>query len=125
MNHAQDTEKLRTSANNSDQGQISEKKKIFLKMHCPTNFRYTVVAEIITELVKFEPEIGICNGNEFDFEGEYVSVMSDFLLTFPQICLCNGSWLFWQHDSVSVIGTNCPQEDVCDIAVCHLFPSRH
>ena len=47
-------------------------------------------AEMITELIRFEPEICICNRNELEFKRESVFVMSDFLLKFPQICLCNG-----------------------------------
>ena len=54
---------------------------------CP----YTVVAELITELIRFEPEISICNGNSLEFKRESVSVMRDFLLKFPQISLCNGN----------------------------------
>ena len=49
------------------------------------------VAEMTTELMRFEPEICICNGNELQFKRESVSVMRDFLLKFPQICLCNGN----------------------------------
>ena len=49
----------------------------------------TVVAEMITELIRFEPKICICNGISWDFQRESVSVMRDSLLTFPQICLCN------------------------------------
>ena len=51
----------------------------------------TVVAEMITELIRFEPEICICNRNQLEFKRESVSVMRDFLLKFPQICLCNGN----------------------------------
>ena len=59
---------------------------------------------MVTELVHFEPEICICNGNQLEFKRESASVMRDFLLKFPQICLCNESQFFWQSDSVSVIG---------------------
>ena len=52
---------------------------------------HTVVAEMITELIHFEPDICICNRNELAFKRESVSVMRDFLLKFPQICLCNGN----------------------------------
>ena len=51
----------------------------------------TVVAEMITELFRFEPEICICNGNLLGFKRESVSVLRDSLLKFPQICLCNGN----------------------------------
>ena len=64
----------------------------------------TVVAEILTELIRLGPEICISNGNKLEFKGKSVSVMKDFLLTFPQICFCNGNHFFWQHDSASVIG---------------------
>ena len=36
---------------------------------------YTVVAEIITELVRFEPEVCICNGNQFRIKSESIAVM--------------------------------------------------
>ena len=55
------------------------------------NRSVTVVAEMITELVRFEPEICICNRNQWEFKRESVSVMRDFLLKFPQTCLCNGN----------------------------------
>ena len=48
-----------------------------------------IVAETTTELMNFEPEVCICNGHSLGFKRESVSVMEDFLLTFPQICLCN------------------------------------
>ena len=35
--------------------------------------RTTVVAEMITELIRFEPEICICNGNSLEFKTESVS----------------------------------------------------
>ena len=54
-------------------------------------FIFTAVAEMITELIRFEPKICICNGINWDFRRESASVMRDFLLTFPQICLCNGN----------------------------------
>ena len=47
----------------------------------------TIVAEIITELICFESEICICNGNKLAFKRESVSVIRDFLLKFPKICL--------------------------------------
>ena len=47
----------------------------------------TVVAEMITELIRFEPEICICNGHKLEFKRESVSVMRDFLLAFPEISL--------------------------------------
>ena len=53
--------------------------------------KVTVVAEMITELIRFEPEICICNGNSFEFRRESVSVPRRFLLKSPQICLCNGN----------------------------------
>ena len=68
----------------------------------------TVVAEMITELFRFEPEICICNGKQLGFNREYVSVMRDFLLTFPQICFCNGYSFVQQHDSASAIGNEFP-----------------
>ena len=52
----------------------------------------TVVAEMITELIRFEPGICICNGNESEFKRESVSVMSDLL---PN-----------SHGSVSVMAIN-------------------
>ena len=52
---------------------------------------FTVVADMITELIRFEPEICICNRNQLEFKRESVSVMRDFMLKFPQICLCNGN----------------------------------
>ena len=33
---------------------------------------------MITELIRFEAEVFICNGNELEFKGESVSVMRDF-----------------------------------------------
>ena len=39
-----------------------------------------VVAEMMTELIRFEPKICICNGNSLEFKRESVSVMRDFLL---------------------------------------------
>ena len=63
-----------------------------------------VVAKIITELMCFEPEVCICNGNELEMMRGSVSVMRDFLLTFPQICLCNRQQFFSQHELISVIG---------------------
>ena len=76
----------------------------------------TIVAEMITELIRFEPELCICNGNSLEFKRESVSAMRDLLLTFPQICLCNGDSFFWQHDLVSVIGYSVPPGEVpvCD-----------
>ena len=65
---------------------------------------HTVVAEMTTELIRLEPEICMCNGNELAFKRESVSVLRDFMLKFPQICLCNGNYFSWQHDSVSLIG---------------------
>ena len=55
---------------------------------CPPKFvPTTVVAEMISELISFEPEICIFNGSSLELNR--VSVMRDFLLTFPKICLCN------------------------------------
>ena len=51
----------------------------------------TVVAQLASELIRFGPEVCICNGYNLKFKGESISVTTDFLLTFPQICLCNGS----------------------------------
>ena len=48
---------------------------------------FTFVADMITELIRFEHNIRICNGNELEFKREFASVMRDFLLKFPQICL--------------------------------------
>ena len=80
-------------------------------MHCPLcalgglDYICTIVAGVIIELIRFEPEICIYNGNKKEFNRETVFVMRDFLLTFPQICLItDGSLFFWQHDSVSVLG---------------------
>ena len=45
----------------------------------------TVVAKMITELIRFEPEICICNGNLLESQRESVSaVMRDFLLKFQR-----------------------------------------
>ena len=63
----------------------------------------TVAADVLTEFIRFEPEICICKGNYLEFKRESVSVRRDFRLKFPQICLCNGDKFFCQHDSVSVI----------------------
>ena len=38
----------------------------------------TVVAEMITELIRSGPEISTCNGNKFKFKTDSVSVMRDF-----------------------------------------------
>ena len=73
---------------------------------------HTVASKICTESIRFEPEVCICNG----IQGRIcilVSIMRDCLQTFPQICLCNGNHFFWQHTSVSVIGINCPQINIC------------
>ena len=85
-----------------------------------SNLEY-VVAEIITELICFEPKVCICNGNLWENMREPVSAMRDFLrrFLFPQICLCNGQQLFWQHDSVSVIEIDFPQKKC--LSVCNLF----
>ena len=73
---------------------------------------------MITELIRFEREISICNRNELKFKRESVSVMKDFLLKFPQICLFNGNEFFWQLNSVSAIGNKSPPEKV---SVCNQF----
>ena len=50
---------------------------------------YPAVAEIITELIRFEPKICICHEKK-EFKGKSASAVRDSLSTFPQICLCNG-----------------------------------
>ena len=65
------------------------------------------IAEIVTELIHFEPEVCICSGNELEFKGESVSVMRDFLPAFPQIwinsllaaqfCICICNWNLTAH----------------------------
>ena len=61
------------------------------------------MAEMITELIRFEPKICICNGNELEFKRKSVSVMRDFSAEIPtdlslswqvillaaQFCICN------------------------------------
>ena len=73
---------------------------------------------MITELIGFEPEICICNGNELEFKRESVSVMRDFLLKFSESWFCNGNQVFWQRDSVSVIGNEFLPEKV---SACNRF----
>ena len=46
---------------------------------------------MITELIRFEAEVCICNGKLIGIPKESVSVTRDFLLKFPEICLCNGN----------------------------------
>ena len=55
--------------------------------------RDTVVAEMTTELIRFEPEICICNGNgnELQFKRESVTVMRDFLLKSVSVIENNSS----------------------------------
>ena len=76
---------------------LADRKKVPCKCHPSngTNFfetsstspQITAVAEIITELVRFKPEICICDGNEFEFKRASVSIMRDLLLSLPQISL--------------------------------------
>ena len=54
----------------------------------------------------------LSNGKYLEIEGESVSVMRDVCQHSPQICLCDGETFFWRHDSVSVIGINCPQKEM-------------
>ena len=63
---------------------------------------------MITEFGFFEPKLSICDGHYLEFKRESVSVMKDFLLTFPQNCICSGTSFFWQHHSVPVIGNYHP-----------------
>ena len=89
------------------------------------SFGDTAVAAMITELIRFEPKICICNGNQLEFKSESVSVMRDLLLlTFPQIGFCNGNELVWQHESASVIANSCPPEkvSVCNQCGCYGIP---
>ena len=73
-------------------------------------------AKSVTELIRFEPNVCICNGKEF--KGESVSVMNDILLTFPQICLCNGNiHSSGKHRSVSDIGFNSPQKNMVSVII--------
>ena len=68
---------------------------------------------MITELIRFEPEICICNGNQLEFKRERegsVAVMIDFMMRFPEICLCNENQFFWHRDSVSAIGNQSPKK---------------
>ena len=53
--------------------------------------RNTVVADMITELIRFEPEICICDENCLEFKRKSASVIRDFRQKFPQICLCDGN----------------------------------
>ena len=71
---------------------------------------HTVVAEMITELIWFEPEICIGNGNQLKNKKESISAMRDFLSRFPQICLCNGNFFFSQRDFVSAIESSFAQK---------------
>ena len=43
---------------------------------------HTVVAEMITELIRFEAEVCICNGNSLELQEESVALMRDTLLNF-------------------------------------------
>ena len=68
-----------------------------------------------TELICFEPEVCICNGNDLDFKR--ICICNE---KFPQIYLCNGKYFFWQHDSVSAIGNEFLPEKV---SVCNRYCS--
>ena len=74
----------------------------------------TNVANMIAELICFEPEICICNGNYCKFKAKSVSVMRDFCQhshrSVPVMDI-NSSGC-WQRNSASVIGINCPH-NIC------------
>ena len=61
---------------------------------------------ILWKLKQCFRNLDVCICKCLEFKGEPISVMKDFLPTFPQICLCNGNEIFWQHNSASVIGFN-------------------
>ena len=67
----------------------------------------SVVAETIAEFICLSLK-SVFNGNSLEFKREFLSVIREFLLTFPQICLCNDNSCFWQHDFVSVIAILSP-----------------
>ena len=61
----------------------------------------------------FLSKVCICDRKKLEFKGASVSVLREFLPTFPQICLCNENKTFSQHDSVSVIEAIDPRTNVC------------
>ena len=67
---------------------------------------------MITELIRFEAEVCICNGNQLELQEECVSFMRDILLNFHRslsVSVMEIKFL-WQHNSVSVIGSSCLQK---------------
>ena len=54
------------------------------------HFSTVGVANMITELLRFTPEVCMCNGSFLEmFKGEFVSAMRESLPRFADICLCN------------------------------------
>ena len=64
---------------------------------------------MITEFIYLAPKACICDGHSLEFKREPVPVVRDPLAISHKSVSATGLFCYWQHDSLSEIGTSCNQ----------------